>query len=345
MAAHLERHAGVSAVVNLVPVLLDQLEDYADQFATGALRDPLLRLLARDESTPLTRAERELVIDQCFRANHEKMVQPFPAYKGLHDLYLALERQGRDAIDYLSDRYCHDLLTWYHLAWMGETVKRESELVIRLMAAGHAFTRGRPARAPRARRRDRLRHDRALCAARRRRPDRALDDAALPSARARCSSISARRARRGPRRELPASGVYPGGIDRVRRADRRRAREPRAAIRRGAGGRLAGRRRDLGTARAPPRRAAAADWTASSESVLGHSLAAGDGPVPGRQHDRAWRIGGHRARVLLPRRPAVRPHRVRVREVARRTRRPRTSSASSRRSRRARRRATRRSSA
>ena len=48
MAAHLENHPGVHAVVNLVPILLDQLEDYADQFATGKLRDPLLRLLARE---------------------------------------------------------------------------------------------------------------------------------------------------------------------------------------------------------------------------------------------------------------------------------------------------------
>ncbi len=140
MAAHLERHPGVRAVVNLVPVLLDQLEDYADQFASGRFRDPLLALLGRDESTPLTRAEREVVVRCCFRANHEKMVQPYPAYKGLHDLFLALERQGREAVDYLSDRYCYDLVTWYHLAWTGETVKRSCELVARLMTVGMGFT-------------------------------------------------------------------------------------------------------------------------------------------------------------------------------------------------------------
>ena len=71
MAAHLERHADVRAVVNLVPVLLEQLEDYADQFATGRIRDPLLALLAREETTPLTPDERQLVFTQCFRANHE----------------------------------------------------------------------------------------------------------------------------------------------------------------------------------------------------------------------------------------------------------------------------------
>ena len=46
MAAHLERHPQMRSVVNFVPVLLDQIEDYAAQFASGAFRDPLLRLLA-----------------------------------------------------------------------------------------------------------------------------------------------------------------------------------------------------------------------------------------------------------------------------------------------------------
>ncbi|MDP1996605.1 MAG: glycoside hydrolase, partial [Gallionella sp.] len=49
MAYHLERHPKVRTVVNFVPVLLDQLEDYVDQFATGQLRDPLLRLLAHED--------------------------------------------------------------------------------------------------------------------------------------------------------------------------------------------------------------------------------------------------------------------------------------------------------
>jgi alpha-amylase/alpha-mannosidase (GH57 family) len=140
MAAHLERHPEVRAAVNFVPVLVDQLEDYADQFATGRARDPLLRVLARDPASPLAADERALVIDRCFHANHEKMVQPYPAYRGLHDLYSGLERQGRGALDYLSDQYFFDLVTWYHLVWTGETVRRGSELVTRLMAGGMGFT-------------------------------------------------------------------------------------------------------------------------------------------------------------------------------------------------------------
>ena len=292
MAAHLERHPGVRAVVNLVPVLLDQLEDYADQFATGMLRDPLLRLLARDDSTPLTRAERELVVDQCFRANHEKMVQPFPPYKRLHEIFRALEQQGRDSIDYLSDRYCHDLVTWYHLAWLGETVKRESGLATRMMAAGAGFTAA-----------DR----RALFA---------LVDEVVSGTIARYARLaaggrielsttphyhplapllidfeSAREAR--PEAVLPTAGAYPGGADRVRaQIDAALASHARrfGAVPSGiwpAEGAISGPLARLLAERG-------CRWTASSESVLASSLHARGAPVPDRQYYvyRPWRVAG-----------------------------------------------------
>ena len=139
MAWHLERHPGMRAVINWVPVLLDQLEDYADQFASGNLRDPLLRLLARDQRAALTEGERTLVLDQCLRAANSRMIEPYPAYKHMHELFRTLEAQGGPALRYLSDHFFYDLLIWYHLAWTGETVRRESELVTRLMAIGQHF--------------------------------------------------------------------------------------------------------------------------------------------------------------------------------------------------------------
>ncbi len=141
MAWHLEHHPGMRAVVNWVPVLLDQLEDYSDQFATGNLRDPLLRLLARDEQTALSDDERALVLERCLRANNPRMIEPYPAFKHLYDLFHLLDAQGAQATRYLSDQFFYDLLVWYHLAWTGETVRRESELVPRLMAIGLHFAR------------------------------------------------------------------------------------------------------------------------------------------------------------------------------------------------------------
>jgi alpha-amylase/alpha-mannosidase (GH57 family) len=139
MAWHLEHHPGMRAVINWVPVLLDQLEDYADQFASGRLRDPLLRLLARDEAGPLTGGERALVAERCLHANSAGMIQHYPPYKRLHELFRMCEAQGHGALAYLSDQFFYDVLIWYHLAWTGETVRRESELVPRLMAVGEYF--------------------------------------------------------------------------------------------------------------------------------------------------------------------------------------------------------------
>jgi alpha-amylase/alpha-mannosidase (GH57 family) len=140
MAAHLEAHPGVRAVVNLVPVLLDQLDDYAQQCISGRLRDPLLRALAQENLDRLTARERERLLDQCFRANHTKMIEPFAPFKRLRDLYEFTEAHGGEATKYLSGQYFADLITWYHLAWTGETVRRSHEPVVRLMSQGEGYT-------------------------------------------------------------------------------------------------------------------------------------------------------------------------------------------------------------
>jgi len=140
MAAHLEAKPAMRAVVNIVPVLLEQLEDYAAQFAAGALRDPLLRLLAKPVAAAYSAEERALVFGQCFHANHAQLIAPYPAYRRLHDLALAAGDDARDGAGYLSDRYLADLVTWYHLAWTGETVRRAHPLLPELMATGTGFT-------------------------------------------------------------------------------------------------------------------------------------------------------------------------------------------------------------
>ena len=140
MAYHLERHPKMRAVINFVPVLLDQLEDYTDQFATGRPRDPLLRLLIHENSCDLSTAQRQLALDACFRSEHSKMISPFPAYKRLLELYARLQADGEIALSYLSGQYVADLLTWYHLAWCGESVRREHSLVARLMSKAEGFS-------------------------------------------------------------------------------------------------------------------------------------------------------------------------------------------------------------
>jgi alpha-amylase/alpha-mannosidase (GH57 family) len=140
MAYHLERHPDMHVVMNFVPILLDQLEDYVDQFATGKLRDPLLRLLVHEEGVALSDAQRQHVLDACFRSHYAKMIEPYPAYKRLLELFNRLQADGEAALSYLSERYMADLLTWYHLAWCGESVRREHELVARLLDKAEGFS-------------------------------------------------------------------------------------------------------------------------------------------------------------------------------------------------------------
>jgi alpha-amylase/alpha-mannosidase (GH57 family) len=140
MAAHLESHPGVRAVLNFTPVLLDQLEDYADQFSSGRFRDPLLRLLARADLRALDDATRDFILTRCFRANHQKMVDPYPAYRRLLDYYEMARPHGPIGTQYLSAQYLADLLAWYHMAWIGETVRRREPLFATLLKKAEGFT-------------------------------------------------------------------------------------------------------------------------------------------------------------------------------------------------------------
>jgi len=142
MAAHLERHTYIHAVVNFVPVLLDQIEDYVDQFDSGVFRDPLLRLLAAEDLNHLNSADRDLLLQTCFRSNHTTMVAPFPSYQRLHDLYLGLTTGDRTGLNYLSGAYLTDLITWYHLVWTGETERRRQPMLAELMSKGGGYTLG-----------------------------------------------------------------------------------------------------------------------------------------------------------------------------------------------------------
>lgn len=140
MAQHLEANPQARATFNFVPVLLDQLEDYRLQFETHNIRDPLLALLAEPNLGQITDEQCCLIIDSCFKSHHEKMLAPFAHYQKLHNIYRALEVECDSAFTYLSAQYKADLLVWYHLAWTGESVRRDSQLVLDLMDKGSHFT-------------------------------------------------------------------------------------------------------------------------------------------------------------------------------------------------------------
>jgi alpha-amylase/alpha-mannosidase (GH57 family) len=102
----------------------------------------LLSLLNVEDLQRISYEQRRLIFDSCFRSNHTNMIAPFPAYKRMHQMYSTLGEMGELQLEYLAPQYLADLLVWYHLAWMGESVRRNNELVSGLMAKECLFTHG-----------------------------------------------------------------------------------------------------------------------------------------------------------------------------------------------------------
>lgn len=270
MAAHLERHPGVRCTFNFVPILLEQLEDYVAQFDLGRIRDPLLHLLQVQDLEHIEPAERRLILDSCFHSNHDSMLQPYPQYRRLHELFRLVDGQDRRGLDYLSGAYLADLLTWYHLVWVGETERRSDPLFGRLMAKGSGFVHG-----------DRLQLFDAIGVIMRRLLGRyralAADGRVELSSTPHAHPIGPLLLDFGaahdtlPDARLPRAPTYPGGADRVRW----HLREAVSTHERCFGAPPAGLWPAEGAISQPfiaEVAAAGLKWSASSESVLANSL-------------------------------------------------------------------------
>jgi len=142
MAAHLETVPAARAVVNFTPTLLEQIDNYARQI-TGylhhgtAIQDPLLDALIQPV-LPQSGEQRLDLIRQCLRANEERLIHRYPEYRRLADVARWLERHP-DSIIYISEQYLADILVWFHLAWLGETIRRSDLRVSRLQKKGSCF--------------------------------------------------------------------------------------------------------------------------------------------------------------------------------------------------------------
>lgn len=143
MAFHLEANPEACAVVNFVPILLEQIEDYAQQLdrwlRTGErIHDPLLSALA-GPGLPLDAESRATLVTACLKANEKHLINRYPVFRELVDM-ANLGRQWPNLPKYLNDQYLTDLLVWYHLAWMGESVRQSDLRVLSLETKQRNFT-------------------------------------------------------------------------------------------------------------------------------------------------------------------------------------------------------------
>lgn len=135
MAAHLEANPGARAVVNFTPVLIEQLQELAERVGqhllSGApLPDPVLSVLA-PTPLPQERSARLALLQACLRADRRHLIGRYPAYQQLATLATSLGTP--ENVAYASDQLLRDLGVWFHLAWLGEAIKRSDPRVALLI--------------------------------------------------------------------------------------------------------------------------------------------------------------------------------------------------------------------
>ncbi|GMQ96594.1 MAG: hypothetical protein BMS9Abin15_0267 [Gammaproteobacteria bacterium] len=143
MAAHLEHARGAKAVVNFAPVLLEQISAYGQQLTAHqekgeGLSDPLLSALAA-EKLPQDAKQRYMIIRACLRANEDRVINRYPEYLKLAEMARQYV-EDENMLVYLSDAFLSDLLVWYHLAWLGESVRRSNVRIKALIKQGCHYT-------------------------------------------------------------------------------------------------------------------------------------------------------------------------------------------------------------
>ncbi len=128
MAAHLENIPVARAVVNFSPVLIEQLQDYPARIRAcldhaTPIRDEILDALAGQvpEGTT-THSSMPTLMRSLLRVNEAMMKSRFAAYARLHGEAKQALAEGR----LLPRQQLDDLLVWYVLAWLGESVRSEA---------------------------------------------------------------------------------------------------------------------------------------------------------------------------------------------------------------------------
>ncbi|MBI2093237.1 MAG: glycoside hydrolase [Candidatus Omnitrophica bacterium] len=138
MVTILEAFPSIHQTFNLVPSLLDQLQDYlppknhSDEFLD----------LSRKAAADLSSHDQRLILQRFFMANLERMIRPYPRY---HDL---LAKRGGHVTEedwpkvqsrFKTQDYL-DLQTWFNLSWIDPWLRSQDNELTRLIHKGHHFS-------------------------------------------------------------------------------------------------------------------------------------------------------------------------------------------------------------
>ena len=128
----LEKFPDIKQTFNLVPSLIEQIEDYG--FNGAKERHYKLTDLHVDE---LTDDDKKFIFDHFFDANYVNMIAPHPHYKVLYEKRFQQENISYDSF---SDQEYSDILAWFNLAWFHSYWVEKNEELKRIYEKGCNYT-------------------------------------------------------------------------------------------------------------------------------------------------------------------------------------------------------------
>ena len=127
MVQILEQYPKIHKTFNVVPSLLEQVEDYT----SGNIKDKFLELSYK-AAKDLSPEEEAFILNNFFSINKDKVISLFPCY---YELYFKKHRhQEFNTQDYL------DLQTWFNLAWIDPSFRLKFPELKALVSKGRYFT-------------------------------------------------------------------------------------------------------------------------------------------------------------------------------------------------------------
>lgn len=130
------KYPEIKVTFNLVPSLVQQIKDYAENNVEDAFLS-----VSKKEASLLTEDEKIFILKNFFSLNKESMIEPYSRYKWLY------EKRGIDVTsEVLKDKLKNfnvndyrDLQVWFNLAWCGNYLKSKNSIK-NLLGKGRNFS-------------------------------------------------------------------------------------------------------------------------------------------------------------------------------------------------------------
>ena len=135
MVQVLADYPDIHQTFNLVPSLMVQIEDYAE----GRASDAFLRA-ALKPAEELSEAERMFILQYFFQANVARLIQRYPRYATLYEIWLGTDRTPARATRMFDTQAIRDLQVLSQLAWFDEEYLTHDADVRALVRKGRGYS-------------------------------------------------------------------------------------------------------------------------------------------------------------------------------------------------------------